>query len=533
MRQIFFRLTLPLALVTTISVGCLKVNEVQVGFEQVENLQVEKGGKYMEKDLSLYFKDITLADTLKKVGENNPVMTQRFGADPYAIVYEDRVYIYMTGDTLEYDENQNIRDNTYGKINTINVLSSEDLVNWTDHGSIYAAGYKGASKWGNNSWAPAVAYKEINGEMKFFLYFANGGNGIGVLTADSPVGPFTDPLNKALVSRNTPNCDTVSWLFDPAVLVDNDGRAYLYFGGGIPDGQYKAPGTGRVVELGEDMISLEGIPQALDIPYLFEDSGINKIGDTYYYSYCSNWNVPPEEAKELGFESAEIVYMTSKHPMGPFILQQSILKNPGKFFGCYGNNHHCLFEFHNNWYIAYHTQTMEEKMGISGGYRNTFINQVNINEDGSIAPITATTKGVESVKALNPYQKVEAETMATMGGINTIQEGKYSTYYGSGNMAVSDIETGDWIALSNVDFGEEGATSYTASVKVIDEQEGAIQIRKGALDGEVIGYLEIQSDEAKDYKELSATLISQVKGVHDLFFVFYGEGYRLDYWYFS
>lgn len=533
MNQVYCRWTLTLVLMTTLLTGCSKINKAQSEPEQIESLQVEEGREYVGKDLSLWFEDITLAKTLKKVGENNPLMTQRFGADPYVIVYKDRVYVYMTGDTLEYDEKQNIKNNTYGKINTINVLSSEGLVNWTDHGSIYAAGYKGASKWGNNSWAPAVAYKEINGEMKFFLYFANGGNGIGVLTADSPVGPFTDPLDKALISRETPNCDTVTWLFDPAVLVDDDGRAYLYFGGGIPNGQEKYPGTGRVVELGEDMISLVGIPQALEIPYLFEDSGINKIGDTYYYSYCSNWNVPTEEVKNLKFESAEIVYMTSENPMGPFTLQGSILKNPGKFFGCYGNNHHCLFEFHHKWYIAYHTQMMEQRMGVSGGYRSTFINEVTVNEDGSISPITGTIRGVEATKALNPYERVEAETMATMGGINTIQQGQYSKYYGAGNMAVCDIETGDWMALSYVNFGEEGASSYTASVKVVEGQEGAIQIRKDALDGEVIGYLEIQPDMEGEYKELSAELLSRVKGIHDLFFIFYGEGYYLDYWYFS
>ena len=57
------------------------------------------------------------------------------------------------------------------------------------------------------SWAPAAAHKTINGKDKFFLYFANGGGGIGVLTADSPIGPWTDPLGKALGYRQyTWNC---------------------------------------------------------------------------------------------------------------------------------------------------------------------------------------------------------------------------------------------------------------------------------------------------------------------------------------
>ena len=47
---------------------------------------------------------------------------------------------------------------------------------------------------------------------EFFLYFANGGNGIAVLSSDSPTGPFTDPIQKPLVSRETPGCASVTWL---------------------------------------------------------------------------------------------------------------------------------------------------------------------------------------------------------------------------------------------------------------------------------------------------------------------------------
>lgn len=83
--------------------------------------------------------------SLKKIGNANPVMTQRFGADPYAMVYEDRVYLYMTGDDFIYDETGEIKENNYSNIYTINVISSSDLVNWTDHGSVYAASEKGAA----------------------------------------------------------------------------------------------------------------------------------------------------------------------------------------------------------------------------------------------------------------------------------------------------------------------------------------------------------------------------------------------------
>ena len=172
--------------------------------------------------------------SFKPLSQHNPVMVQRFGADPWAMVYDGRVYLYMTGDEPVIGKDGKPAVNNYGNITTLRILSSDDLVNWTDHGSVKATGLLGAARWAANSWAPCAAWKNINGQDKFFLYFANSGGGIGVLTADSPTGPFTDPLFGPLISRNTPTCDTVTWLFDPAVLMDDDGSAYLYFGGGIP-----------------------------------------------------------------------------------------------------------------------------------------------------------------------------------------------------------------------------------------------------------------------------------------------------------
>ncbi len=478
-------------------------------------------------------KETELAKTLKSMGFDAPVMTQRLGADPYAIVYEGRVYLYMTGDVVEYDYAGKAKQNSYSKINTLNVISSDDLVNWTDHGTIYAAGRDGAAKWGNNSWAPAVAYKEIDGQMKFFVYFANGGNGIGVLSGDSPVGPFTDPLKGSLINRTMPNCGNVDWLFDPAVLVDDDGEAYIYFGGGVPAGKAAAPGTGRMAKLGADMISIDGEVLSMDTPYLFEDSGINKIGDTYYYSYCTNWNVDAEGSKKYGFNNAEIAYMTSENPLGPYTYQGVVLRNPGVYFGCYGNNHHCMFKFNNEWYIAYHTQVLEKPMGIEGGYRCTHITKINVNEDGSIDKVMSTNrKSLAQVKNFNPYDKVEAETMATMGGINTTQEGMVSKTYGTGNMVLTDIHTGDWLALYGVDFGDEGAKTFTAAVSAKAGQEGAIEIRLDATDGEVVGYLYVHETDG-EWAEVTAELTTAVTGAHDLVFVFAGEGYKVDYWQFG
>ncbi len=465
----------------------------------------------------------------KGAGENNPVMTQRFGADPYALVYDGRVYLYMTGDVLEYDAGGKVKNNTYSKINTINVLSSDDLVNWTDHGAIRAAGGSGAAKWATNAWAPAAALKEIEGKMKFYLYFANSAGGIGVLESDSPTGPFEDPIKKPLVSRQTPNCADVTWLFDPAVLMDDDGKAYLYFGGGVPEGKAASPKTARAVQLGEDMTSIVGEPVVIDAPYLFEDSGINKIGDTYYYSYCTNFQVPSEKEAELGLANGQIHYMTSKSPLGPFAYAGLILKNPGDFFGFWGNNHHCIFSFSGKWYITYHTQTLEAAMGFKNGYRCTFIDALTVDDTGIIVPVTATRSGAQQIKPLNPFERVEAETMAAMAGVTTGLAPDADGKAGTGNGIVTAIEAGGYICVRGVNFSDEGADRLILHSRCVESI--TFKILMDRLDSDAVYTAAISPASAFSSQEF--LLQDRIQGIHDVYFVFESPGLELDWWSFS
>ncbi|MBQ7774364.1 MAG: family 43 glycosylhydrolase [Lachnospiraceae bacterium] len=465
--------------------------------------------------------------------DTNPIISQKFGADPYAMVYGDRVYFYMTADAFEYDGAGNVIDNTYSKIHSINVVSTADMVNFEDHGSIVAASKQGSAKWANNSWAPAAAWKNINGEDKFFLYFANSGGGIGVLTADSPTGPFTDPLGEALISRNTPNCSDVTWLFDPAVLVDDDGRAYLYFGGGIPEGKVADPGTARVVELGEDMISIKGEPVRIDVPYLFEDSGIHKYNDKYYYTYCSNWQVDQAGTDTYGFKSAEIVSMESDSPMGPFTVKETILENPGKYFGLYGNNHHCVFQFRERWYIAYHTRTLEQKMGIEKGYRCTHVDEFSIQEDGTIGKIKQTLQGREQLSYVDAYGKNQASCVALMSGLSTVPADAVTESCGSGSMALGKVQSGSFVKVQGVDFGKKVPEKWIADIRSTGEETQIIELRADKLYGDVLGYLKIEQDTQGEFVPTEAKLETEITGVHDLYMIFYGAGYEVKAWQFE
>jgi len=84
-------------------------------------------------------------------------------------------------------------------------MSSADLVNWADHGSIAVAR---PTKGAKNSWASTATTKrlKINGQEKFFFFLANSGNGIGILSTDSPTGPFKNPFHRSLINCQTLNC---------------------------------------------------------------------------------------------------------------------------------------------------------------------------------------------------------------------------------------------------------------------------------------------------------------------------------------
>ncbi len=499
---------------------------------QEETQLTTEDGTNDSADYDALFEKITLTESYKGLDDTNPLMTQRFGADPYAMVYGDRVYFYMTADAFEYDGAAGkLGENTYSRIRSINVISTSDMINFTDHGSIRVAGKDGAAVWARNSWAPAAAWKEIDGKPRFFLYFADAGGGIGVLVSDSPTGPFTDPLGEGLITRQTPNCADVLWLFDPAVLVDDDGKAYLYFGGGVPEGRAADPGTARVVQLGDDMISLAGDPVRIDAPYVFEDSGIHKVGGKYYYTYCSNWQVDPEGTARYGFVNGEIVSMESDSPMGPFTLKETILENPGRYFGLYGNNHHCVFSFRDNWYITYHTRVLEQAMGVELGYRCTHVDEFTMGEDGTIGKIPQTLQGRRQLSYVDPYTQNRAANFAVMGGIACVASDDGAKQYGSGNMALGEIDTGDFVVVKGVDFGEEAPVKWSASVRNPKGEEGVIRICADGPDGTVLGYLPV-ADPAEEFTEYTVSLDRAVTGVHDLCLVFSGEGYELESWQF-
>ena len=170
-----------------------------------------------------------LATGYKDAGYGNPISPCVFCADPTALVYDGRLYVYGTNDHQQFIANGKKGENNYGAIKSLVIFSTDDMVNWTFHGTIDVA--KLCSSWGWRfaaSWAPSVTWRETaDGKKEFFLYFANSGGSIGVITASSPTGPWKSPLSKPFIDGDTPGVKPCNWIFDPGVLIDDEGTGWI------------------------------------------------------------------------------------------------------------------------------------------------------------------------------------------------------------------------------------------------------------------------------------------------------------------
>jgi arabinoxylan arabinofuranohydrolase len=421
-----------------------------------------------------------------------PIFYQRYTADPSGLEYNGRIYLYCSHDVYQAGAGYTITD--------VTCISSDDLKNWTDHGEVFKA-----SGWATATWAPAIVYRN----NKFYMYYGNGGNGIGVAVSSSPSGPFTDALGKALVNSSTSGVNPPSgfWCFDPGAFVDDDGQAYLYFGG---NGQ----GNTRVIKLNSDMISINGSASQIVAPRFFEDSWIHKYNGKYYYSYSTDFSQG----------AATINYMMSNSPVTGFIDKGAILPNPPSNDG--NNNHHSIFLFQGNWYIAYHNHALAIQNGITDSairayQRSVCLDRLYYNADGTIQPVTITTNGLSQLKYVNPYIVNEAETMAQESGIQTES-------CSEGGMNVGYIENGDWIKVQGVDFGS-GATSFDARVASANSG-GNIELRLDSPTGTLVGTCAIQGTGGWQTWVTKSCTVSGATGVHDLYLKFTGgSGYLFNF----
>ncbi len=132
-----------------------------------------------------------------------------------------------------------------------------------------------------------------------------------------------------------------------------------------------------------------------------------------------------------------------------------------------------------------------------------------------------TTQGAGSVASLNPFERVEAETIAWNSGVET-------ETCSEGGMNVTSIDSGDYIKLKEVEFGA-GATSFEARVAAT-ATSGTIELRLDSEDGTVIGTCAITTTGDDTTWATQTCELTGAQGKHDLFLVFTGGGFKFNWW---
>ncbi len=424
-----------------------------------------------------------------------PLASHRYLADPSGMYYNGRLYVYCSND------DDNAVTGGYA-MKSIVCVSSSDLKNWTDHGEVFRV--PNNASWATYSWAPSVIAR--NG--RFYLYFGNNASGIGVASSTSPTGTFIDAKGGYLVNSSTPGASgTSQWYFDPCVFLDDNGQAYLYFGG-------NSSSNARVIKLNSDMISTSGSAAAISAPNFFEASHMHKRGSLYYFSYSTN-----------GSNGQRIDYLTSTSPVSGFSYRGTAAGQPPQN---YNNNHHSVVGINGTYYHLYHNRSVATQAGIATTYRrNLGIERMSHNADGTIQQLGYTTNGVPQLGTLNPYGRVEGETFNAQSGVETVA-------CNEGGRALGYLQSGDWVRIRGVNFGA-GAKGFTARIAT-PNPGGSIELRLGSSTGTLIGTCSVASTGGWTTWANRTCTVSGPAGIYDLYLRFTGTSsslFDLNWWQFN
>jgi len=309
----------------------------------------------------LFFIGTLLTEAQDQENFNNPIIKDKFTADPAALVHNNTVYLYAGHDEAP-------KDFHFYKMDEWLVYSSTDMVNWKEHPvPLKPSDFKWAK---GDAWAAQV----IERAGKFYWYVTVThknihGKAIGVAVSDSPTGPFKDALGKALVTNDmTTEHTDISWDdIDPSVFIDDDGQAYLYWGN---TACYYA-------KLKENMIEFDSPIHTVDLPKFTEAPWIHKKGDWYYLSYAYGF---PEKT----------AYAMSKSITGPWEFKGVLNEVAGNT----NTNHQAIIEYKGIPYFIYHNGSIEPNGG--SFRRSVCIDRLYYNEDGTIKRIQMTSEGIQN-----------------------------------------------------------------------------------------------------------------------------------------
>jgi len=293
---------------------------------------------------------------------SNPIITHKYTADPAAMVYKDKVYLYTGHDVAPARENRYVMHEWL-------CFSTSDMANWTEHPS--PLNVKDFTWAKDDAWASQVI--ERNGKFYWYVAVEHAtikGKAIGVAVSDSPTGPFKDAIGHALITNDMTTEAKISWDdIDPSVLIDDNGQAYLFWGNT----------TLQYVKLKQNMIEMDGPFQKIELPRFTEAPWIHKRKGWYYLSYAYEF---PEK----------IAYAMSRNIDGPWEYKGFL----NEIAGNSNTNHQAIIEFKGKWYFIYHNGALVPEAG--SFHRSVCIDYLYYNKDGTMKRVVMTSEGVKPVK---------------------------------------------------------------------------------------------------------------------------------------
>jgi arabinoxylan arabinofuranohydrolase len=298
---------------------------------------------------------------------SNPWIRQTPGSDPAAVVWGDTVWVYVSQDANLRLQGLGPNDYKYDYMDGYRALSSTDMVNWVDHGEVF---HSRNVSWGFPSggwmWAPSAHWNGKSGsEAKYYLYYPHkdkdGVWRIGVATAPTPAGPFTD-IGSPI--------DGLSGI-DPHIFKDDDGQVYLYYN------QFEVVKLkDNLIEIAEPVRKIDYGGNNLEYRFQFEEgSFMHKYNGKYYYSY-SHWHATEPT---MGY------YAIGSSPYGPFEWKGGLT---GRKSG--SQDHHSIIQFKGDWYYFTHMDTPWKErsdMNWYGQRRISCYQKMYYNDDGTIRQV--------------------------------------------------------------------------------------------------------------------------------------------------
>lgn len=296
----------------------------------------------------------------------NPIIRDKFTADPAPLVVGDRLYLYVGHDEAKRDEMFNMREWL--------VYSTTDMRNWTDHGPIMNVAY---FKWAKkDAWASQAFQK--NG--KFWFYAAvehddsNPGKAIAVAVSDKPTGPFVDAKGSALITNKMTPKGTHSWEdIDPTVFTDEDGTTWIAWGNR----------QAYIAKLKPNMIEIDGAITEITPPHFEEGPWLHKRGKLYYLTYAS--------LDRKTHTDERVSYSTAPSITGPWTYRGE-LTGSGKYSFTI---HPGVAEFKGSWYLFLHNATLVigDQAGAIGR-RAVTVEHLRYDANGLMLPVVQTDAGV-------------------------------------------------------------------------------------------------------------------------------------------